>query len=230
MTSFIFFDIGATLVEGPSQTPARQFAARFGWSDSHRKKIDRYLLTHEVASPEALAHLLISDYDVCFADAQSAAEDVWATQNYGAQAIAGASDLLAELRRQKIPYGFISNIWFPYAKRFCALFGDLVSPETCFFSFRQGVAKPDKELYLYALNVLERRAGECVMVGDSYDNDIGPALALGMRAIWVLHRYGKEQAFQRQVMDGLLPHPDLTVSRIADLSPSLILRTLYERP
>lgn len=53
-----------------------------------------------------------------------------------------------------------------------------------------GIAKPDPEIFLYAL----RRAGisaQCaVMIGDRIDNDIRPAKALGFQTIWIRQGLG----------------------------------------
>jgi len=62
-----------------------------------------------------------------------------------------------------------------------------------------------------------------VMVGDTYRNDIRPAIDLGMRTVWVLHRPEKEKADLIAVLNGTSPPPDLTLPSIADLKPSKLL-------
>ncbi len=53
-----------------------------------------------------------------------------------------------------------------------------------------GRAKPHASIFERALTILDVRAGEAVMVGDSYADDIEGARALGMRAI-LLDRDGR---------------------------------------
>lgn len=48
-----------------------------------------------------------------------------------------------------------------------------------------GAAKPDPEIFRKALSLAGCRAEEAVMVGDRLDNDIIPAKALGMTAVWI---------------------------------------------
>lgn len=52
-------------------------------------------------------------------------------------------------------------------------------------SAEEGVAKPDKEIFLRALKRAECLPQNAFMIGDRLDNDIEPAKRLGMKAIWV---------------------------------------------
>lgn len=54
-----------------------------------------------------------------------------------------------------------------------------------------GVEKPDPAIYRIALERLELPAEQVCMVGDNFDRDVRPAVAIGMRAIW-LSREGRE--------------------------------------
>jgi len=47
-----------------------------------------------------------------------------------------------------------------------------------------GVSKPDPKIFEMALERLECRAEDAVMVGDSWENDIEGARAAGIRAVW----------------------------------------------
>lgn len=46
-----------------------------------------------------------------------------------------------------------------------------------------GFEKPDRGIFEHLLAKYNLKASECIMVGDDYDNDIQPAMALGMTAI-----------------------------------------------
>ena len=78
--------------------------------------------------------------------------------------------------------------------------------------------KPDPAFFQLALRAVEARAEDAVMVGDTYKNDIRPAIELGMRTVWVLHRPEKEKADLIDVMNGDAPPPDLTLASIAELA------------
>ncbi len=52
-------------------------------------------------------------------------------------------------------------------------------------SAEEGVAKPDSEIFLRALNRADCLPENAVMIGDRIDNDIEHAKKLGMKTIWV---------------------------------------------
>jgi HAD superfamily hydrolase (TIGR01549 family) len=222
----IFFDIGATLIQGPSQTPARQLAGMFNRDDAWRKRLDKTLLTTFIDSPNALAELLQAQFELP-EGCHLAAQEVWETQETGARVVPGAPELLEELRLEGVEYGFISNIWFPYAESFRRLYGELADSTDCHFSFRLGIAKPDLAFYRHALAHAGVAPIEAVMVGDSYDNDMEPALALGMHTVWLLHRPDKERPWEEKVDAGIIARPDIMAPSILTLTAS-DLRALHK--
>ncbi len=48
-----------------------------------------------------------------------------------------------------------------------------------------GMSKPDPEIFRAALDRLELPPGEAIFVGDSFERDMIPARALGMKTIWL---------------------------------------------
>lgn len=59
-----------------------------------------------------------------------------------------------------------------------------------FISGETGYAKPAKIAFTHAVNALHGCLSHSVMIGDSLDYDITPAVSLGMQAVW-LDRSGK---------------------------------------
>lgn len=47
-----------------------------------------------------------------------------------------------------------------------------------------GVMKPHPDIFLKAVEALDRSAEECLFVGDSYDTDITGAAQIGMKTVW----------------------------------------------
>ena len=47
-----------------------------------------------------------------------------------------------------------------------------------------GLRKPDPAIWLHAIERAGGSPEQTVIVGDSYRNDIAPALAIGARAVW----------------------------------------------
>lgn len=104
--------------------------------------------------------------------------------------------VLRELVRRGYLNGMISNAWgFPVKTLFHeASLGDLIPEQTRFFSFREGFAKPDRRLFIRACEKLGVKPEDCWMIGDSLENDILPARAIGMRTVLLdrEHRYARE--------------------------------------
>lgn len=79
-----------------------------------------------------------------------------------------------------------------------------------------GSAKPDPQIFSYALRQAGISAQYAVMIGDRIDNDIRPAKALGFQTIWI-----------RQGLGGLCPpcceaeRPDGVVSSLDELETLL---------
>ena len=79
-------------------------------------------------------------------------------------------------------------------------------------SAEEGVAKPDKEIFLRALSRAECQPENAVMIGDRIDNDIEPANKLGMKTIWVKQGFS---AYQTPMND--FQQADYTVDRLQDI-------------
>ena len=77
----------------------------------------------------------------------------------------------------------------------------------------ESVAKPDRRIFLLALERAGCRPEEAAMVGDRLDNDIRPAKALGMYTVWMRRGYGALWTVKSP-----LDEPDLTVPTMSALA------------
>ena len=50
-----------------------------------------------------------------------------------------------------------------------------------------GFKKPDREIFLLALDKARVEPSEACMVGDRVDTDVGPSRMLGMKSVRILH-------------------------------------------
>jgi len=125
--------------------------------------------------------------------------------------------MLATLKERGFELGIVSNgcgnvdklsTDFGYAP-FLALIVD---------SRRVGICKPDPAIYRHAAEKLGRDPGEIMMVGDSFERDIQPAKAIGMKTAWL------EGATPRDCPDPALV--DVRLRRLADLPAILSSPTL----
>jgi HAD superfamily hydrolase (TIGR01549 family) len=88
-----------------------------------------------------------------------------------------------------------------------------IAPDVLAMSDEMGVAKPDPAFFRRALDLMGGpAAGEVAYVGDRIDNDVLPATAAGMRAVWL--RRGPWGVIQQPDPDVL---PALTVSSLDEL-------------
>jgi HAD superfamily hydrolase (TIGR01549 family) len=97
--------------------------------------------------------------------------------------IPGAVELVDRLGRD-YRLGLIANQGREGRDRLASL-GLLDRFEVVAFSEELGLFKPGPALYQHALDRSGARAGECLMIGDRLDNDVAPAMGLGMAGAWL---------------------------------------------
>jgi putative hydrolase of the HAD superfamily len=93
-----------------------------------------------------------------------------------------ALPVLDELRRRGIAIGLVTNGQRDL-EEFVAHHG--LEVDAAIGSKAHGKIKPHPSIFVAALRALDAEPGEAAMVGDSYEDDIEGARALGMRAILV---------------------------------------------
>lgn len=182
----VFFDIGDTLVCRPTVGPGRRIAEALGLSAEAARTITRLVFCEVFESPAALAARLRREFGLD-ASIDAAVAAIWRAQEEEPVEVEGATALIAAAHAAGARVGVISNIWAPYAagfRRACPAIVPLV--ESWHLSYQAGVAKPDRAFFAAGLAALGVTAAQAVMVGDSLDKDIRPALALGMQALWVV--------------------------------------------
>jgi HAD superfamily hydrolase (TIGR01509 family) len=218
----VFFDIGSTLIDGPPFGPARRLSEMLGVGPQAIAELERLLFRSPARDPEQLAHTVVNRMRVDFDRALEACTTLWNAQLEEAYVLPGAREMIEKLKSAGIPRAYLSNIWPPFYEHFKQEFPDEAG-QPQFLSFQTGLMKPDPAFFQLALRAVEARAEDAVMVGDTYKNDIRPAIELGMRTVWVLHRPEKEKADLIDVLNGDTPPPDLTLNSIAELEPSKLL-------
>ena len=116
------------------------------------------------------------DADALFADYLTLYEKSWSL-------LPGAGEFL--LATAHLPRVILTNGRRQQAQRKlekCGLtsqFTGLVTPDD------SGARKPDSRIFTYALNLLGVEACDALMIGDNFEADIKPALALGMKVFHV---------------------------------------------
>lgn len=229
--SVALVDIGSTLVSGPSQGPAARISERLGLTKQQRASLQAALMTRPFRTPQAVLAYMGETLGELSA-AREAIEAVWHEQEHDARALPGAAETLQGLHGHGLRLGLVSNIWEPYfrsvRRHFGPFFDAHIPPELQLLSFQVGQAKPSPRIFQAALAAAAVPVAEVVMIGDSYEKDIEPAAALGMRTIWVLHRPDNETGAAARVRGGAAPAPSCTVGSIAEVTAQLIASDLSQ--
>ncbi len=141
---------------------------------------------------------------------------------------AGAVGLIERLKAQSFGVGLLSNVWPPVLQGieagypgFLSLFDHRV------LSCRLGVKKPAAGIFEAAVAAAGVHPLQTVMIGDSYELDMAPAVKAGMRTVWVLSRPEAERELLARVMRKEEPAPDSAVGDISELPQ--VLESLLER-
>lgn len=79
-----------------------------------------------------------------------------------------------------------------------------------------GIEKPDPRIFRHALEEASVEPARSAMVGDRLDYDVRPAMAAGMRAVWVLRGEAPVEPTPEQ-----LAEPDAWVRSLAELPAAL---------
>lgn len=224
MIRAVFFDIGSTLVTGPNAGVAKRMAARLGLSVPEKERVNAALMTRDFVDAAAVAGFMRDELGSTSPDVEATVSDIWNAQLTEASTIAGALESLKAWADTGVTICLISNIWQPYQVSAINALGpaldDLAPASGRIYSYQIGVAKPTREPFLRALAIANCAPAEAIMVGDSYREDIEPAIALGLSTAWILRRAEREIDNLTRVLNGLAPTPDLTVDDIGSFSPA----------
>ena len=185
MTRAALFDIGDTLVERPAIGPGHRLASALGLPPETARAITRLLFSQSFAGPADLASRLRHELALTRSPLPEV-EELWRAQESEPCEIPGATACVRAVREAGARIAVVSNIWAPYEtgfRRACPSIVPLI--DSWHLSYRGGAVKPDLTLFRAALAALDVSPRCAVMVGDSLDKDVVPAVELGMRAVWL---------------------------------------------
>lgn len=178
--SWIFFDVGSTLVD---ETKAYDHRARemientdIPFSAFDRKRIELAKQGFD-GNSEAIRYFGLK-------------KTHWHSEDE--TPFADAYETLEALKDRGYRLGIIANQAAGAAQRLDA-WGLFKYFDVVAASAELGVAKPDKLIFEKAFALAGCQPQDSVMVGDRIDNDIRPAKALGMRTIWIRKGLAKYQ-------------------------------------
>ena len=205
----VLFDIGSTLITGPDISPSKYIARLLGLPDEGKAQVADIIMCRDFAGPGDICRALRQHFEAG-PGLEQGVEELWKLQENSAREVPGASAAVQHASNMGYSLGVVSDIWAPYYNAFEKACPDIAGLLECAsLSFREGARKPAAELFLRALERLGALPQESWMVGDTYKNDLYPAMGLGLKTVWVLCRPEKEYASMAGVLRGELPRPDI---------------------
>lgn len=144
-------------------------------------------LSLEEARAERFKHLFLNrNVEVDFDTSTNAAEIFRNSFEKNFRKVKGAEELLRSLKKN-FKIGIVTNNFVKEQENKLVEIGLKSYIDHMTTSEEIGVAKPHAILFNMTLEKLGVDAAEAVMIGDSWDNDIAGAHAVGMKCIWLNH-------------------------------------------
>ena len=205
-TTFLWFDIGYTLLynlrEPTYQQVLREFGAEVSEQDLSQAfhRVDKIFMREypgvlgkdpRTYSPWYLGVLnyrLGLRLDLCrvfsrWRELQDAADDYWRAFDF-------APAVLERLDRKGFRLGVISN-WDPSARCTLTRQGLADRFEHIIISSEVGIEKPDERIFRLALEKAGVSASECLYIGDNYYDDAIGAMKVGMPSL-IINRFERK--------------------------------------
>ncbi len=126
--------------------------------------------------------------------------------------IAGNIEYLSILK-QFYKIGIVSN-FYGNLKSIMQEFEVLYQIDCLIDSGEINIRKPDKTIWQMGIDALKLENNEVVIIGDSYKNDIAPAIELGARSIWLKNK--------SWVNDDDQPDYDIIISDFSEITNVII--------
>lgn len=210
MKQWVFFDVDDTLYD--HLIPFRKaVAGRVGVQKSfpyekayHRLRYHSDMLSLQLGGAGAMEsgaatewmrwrrfQLTLAEFGITLGDEEAAeVQGAYIGCQYDIEMLPGARELLMELGSRGIHVGLLTNGAGPHQRRKIEAMRleRLVAPERIFISGERGWDKPDVRLFRHINEATGSRPDQCVMVGDSWRNDVIGALGAGWTAVWFNHR------------------------------------------
>ena len=204
--SFIWFDLGYTLLYQQREEPYRAVLAELGHAFTRERVELEYHLADKLFMREypglfghdpatfapwflgVLNHRLGVRTDLCRLWQQLRGTSAYSQASW--VPFDGAAEALADLRRRGYRLGVITN-WDPSARGILAAHGLDAYFEQVVVSCEAGCEKPEPRIFEIATGAARVAPAACLYVGDNYYVDTVGARAAGMASV-VVNRFGRQ--------------------------------------
>ena len=186
MEQVVFLDIGKTLLIADMLSPPKAVAHILHLKNYEYNGLRKIIFCRNHTN----VFSLINDLEKYISRKLSFEEssqivDLWDKQKRVASPIDGAQDFINWLDSGPFKVHLVSNLWYPFWEAFVHFFPALIEKWSVTLSFNCGFMKPHKGIYKQALKEAEASPSQVIMIGDSFEKDILPAVEMGMKAIWI---------------------------------------------
>ncbi len=181
----VLFDVGGTLAEEPEIALGARLVRALGLDAAAATSVGELVLRHTFSSAADLAERLRTTLGRTD-DLTALVRDEWDTERDAFVEIPDARTCVAAVANAGAKVGVLADLTSAGAEGFrvgCP--GIVPYVEGWTLSAELGVVKPDPAIFEAALAALGVPAAAVLVVGDSLDRDVAPALALGMSAVWL---------------------------------------------
>jgi putative hydrolase of the HAD superfamily len=137
------------------------------------------------------------DFDLSLTNAQAKAiQDRYELEQQQIRTFQEVSSFIEDLQKRKSVVGILTNGPVEHQmKKINALkLNHVIEKERIFVSDGIGIAKPDKRVFQYVQNQIKIEPEKCCYIGDTWENDMIPALEAGWKCIWFNHRKREPQS------------------------------------
>ena len=181
----ILFDVGGTLVEPFAEDPIASLARALGLDDGRTAALRTLVLRNVFPSPALLAERVRGELGLD-RDPSDAVTTYWHEAATLPAPRPDAITCIAAVRAAGAKIAILGTVATPQAEAFrraCSALAPLV--DDWHLSCDTGTAKPSAAAFTAVLDALGVTPAHALVVGDDLGEDIEPALALGMSAIWL---------------------------------------------
>lgn len=179
----VLFDVGGTLIEPFAEDPLAGLARTLGLDGPRGDALRTLVVRHVFPSADLLADRLRTELGL---DARDAVTAYWNAASTLPVPRADATTCVAAVRAAGGKVGIVGTLATPEAEAFrraCSAIVPLV--DAWQLSCETGTAKPSAAAFTAVLDALGVAPSHALVVGDDLAEDVEPALALGMRALWL---------------------------------------------
>ena len=178
----------------PQTNYVNKFIELDGYGSVWKDQVYQQLVTEFELDPIS-GTMLLEDYEENF--------------HHSCIGFAGLQEMLNTLKKEGYKLGIITNGRDLFQQKTIKALGIVEMFEVVLISEREGVRKPDREIFERGLKALGVLAEAAVFVGDNPQADIEGAQAVGLRGIWKANEHWRECATADGVFETLEELPGL---------------------